>query len=51
MQTKELKEDSVVTTTDNGGMGLDYPKLPIKPKTILKRYKEFKAKQTKSSFD
>ena len=39
-----LKEDVPVTTTDNGGIGLNDPKLPIKPKNILTRYKNMKIK-------
>ncbi len=39
-----LKEDVPVTTTDNGGAGLDEPKLPIKAKNILTRYKDMKCK-------
>lgn len=42
MTNEKITEDVVVTTTDNGGNGLDTPKLPIKPKNILTRYKKLK---------
>jgi hypothetical protein len=41
----KLNEDGVpVTTTNNAGVGLTDPKLPIKPKNILKRYRDIKKK-------
>ncbi len=40
-----IKEDVPVTTTTNAGAGLDSPQLPIKPKTLLARYKQLKTKQ------
>jgi len=35
-----MNEEAVVTTTDNGGQGLDSPKLPIKPSNIFRRVKQ-----------
>jgi len=32
-----IKEDAPVTTTDNAGVGLESPKLPLK---LFKRYKK-----------
>lgn len=40
----DLQEEVVVNTTDNGGAGLDSPKLPIKQKNIFRRYSELKKK-------
>lgn len=37
MNKEEILEDAVVTTTNNGGAGLDSPQLPIKPKNSLFR--------------
>jgi len=46
----KLNEEGVpVTTTDNAGTGLVDPKLPIKPKTILRRYRDIR-KQPKSAY-
>lgn len=45
MPTNKIVEDAVVTTTNNGGEVLDSPKLPIKPKNILTRYKDMVKKK------
>lgn len=44
-----MNEDAVVTTTDNGGNGLDSPKLPIN-NNIFRRVKKLidKSKKPKS---
>jgi hypothetical protein len=46
-----IVEEVAVTTTDNGGAGLISPQLPLKPNTLLKRYKDMikDKKKTKPS--
>jgi hypothetical protein len=39
---QEIKEDVPVTTTNNAGAGLDSPQLPIKPQSVLSRFKKLK---------
>ena len=39
---KQIKEDVPVTTTNNGGNGLNSPVLPIERDSILTRFKKMK---------
>ena len=44
-----LNEDTPVTTTDNAGVGLDEPKLPINSaKNMFRRVKDMSDKKKKS---
>lgn len=45
----KIKEDVPVTTTMNGGSGLDDPKLPIKPKNMFKRIKDLSNAKKKAN--
>jgi hypothetical protein len=47
---KEIKEDAApVTTTANAGAGLDSPQLPIKPNSVLTRFKQMKSRRVLSN--
>lgn len=47
----QIKEDAPVTSTANGGNGLDSPKLPIKPNSIFTRYKKLKKSNQRDVVD